>query len=1006
LETASGSAITRLGALEVTSGSNITRLGALETASGSAITRLSSIETVTGSNITRLSSLEARTGSYATTGSNTFVGGQYLSSSFNPTGFSTTASLYTDGGLRVSRDAYISGTLYLNNVTVFGTQSVAYISSSQLNIGTNLITVNTDIPSVRFGGLAVYDSGSTGLTGSILWDSQDNQWIYSNPSGSGFDSAMFLVGPRNTGALGGEVGINCNFLSKGNGMHHMTSSGIFENGSVTCFYGNSYVSASGAAAFNSVNILNGNPLRIYNTGNGDFGNLTFATATGFTADKAIQSCDKVGTADNKGFYLRGTSDSTHRLYYNSSDGSNVWEYNVPVKFNFYNTASPTTRMVLDTSGNMCVTNVISAGGCIGVGTTSPQDLLEVVGGTNQGINICASNQPRLGFFVGGTSVDNKIWDFIPQSNNTFIARVVNDAKSSASTWLSVTRNTTTITSICFPQTNPMVISGCVGIGIVPNSAGLRLAACTVLRVEGACSGEVSPDNFGISLGGLGSFRIDAPGVGGGRFVVNSDGNVSIGNPTPANKFTVCGNDIGFQGCPSMRFYVARGCAQTVGSIIFSTGNTSVACGWAEIGQTDANGDLYFKANPNAGGYTTRMVIKGDTGVTIFCCQVCAGVITGDSGATGTPSIVARVGSGGNNGTFGFGNNSNYRIRGGSDYGAMIFDTAGAEAMRIDSNGLVRISKILQIDDLQLNTPKYITFEANISAGANTSLGDIRWYNKQWDNSIKAQIVASTDTDITNGRLSFRTGTDSVNALERMRITSDGRSYFTCQLRVGAEGVASNFFLDIATAGCVVSGVPGTTNGPSISGIRIFNNCSATSNSLVGLWFSTGPHWAGLASGRCDSSSGWGTDLRFYTHEDNTANLDQSTERLRINGNGTVTFFAYGSGTLSTNSAGVISASDGRLKTKTRSVESGLCAIMQLQPTYYRWNECTAFHTEYEELGFIAQEVSCIIPEASPEPEQENKLKNYSDRAIIAMLTKGMQEQQCTINTLKTCLGIA
>jgi hypothetical protein len=114
-----------------------------------------------------------------------------------------------------------------------------------LNIGTNLITVNTDTPSVRFGGLAVYDSGSTGLTGSILWDSQDNQWIYSNPTGSDFDSAMFLVGPRNTGALGGEVGINCNFLSKGNGMHHMTSSGIFEDGSRTCFYGNTVVSSSG-----------------------------------------------------------------------------------------------------------------------------------------------------------------------------------------------------------------------------------------------------------------------------------------------------------------------------------------------------------------------------------------------------------------------------------------------------------------------------------------------------------------------------------------------------------------------------------------------------------------------------------------------------------------------------------------------------------------------------------------------------------------------------------------
>jgi hypothetical protein len=233
LNTASGSAITRLSALEVTSGSNITRISALEAASGSAITRLSALEVTSGSNISRLSSLESKTGSYATTGSNTFVGGQYISQSSNPTGFTTTASLYTDGGLRVSRDAYISGTLYLNNVTVFGTQSVAYISSSQLNIGTNLITVNTDTPSIRFGGLAVYDSGSTGLTGSILWDSQNNHWIYSNPSGSSYSGGMFISGPR-TSTLGSETGTTSCMLLAGQGGDHLTSSMIYHSSTVTC----------------------------------------------------------------------------------------------------------------------------------------------------------------------------------------------------------------------------------------------------------------------------------------------------------------------------------------------------------------------------------------------------------------------------------------------------------------------------------------------------------------------------------------------------------------------------------------------------------------------------------------------------------------------------------------------------------------------------------------------------------------------------------------------------
>jgi len=259
LEITSGSNITRISALEVASGSAINRLSALETASGSAISRLNSLEVTSGSNITRLTNLENRTGSYATTGSNTFVGGAYFSSSFNPTGFTTTASLYTDGGLRVTRDAYISGTLYLNNVTVFGTQSIAYISSSQLNIGTNIITVNTDTPSVRFGGLAVYDSGSTGLTGSILWDSQANHWVYSNPSGSSYSGGMFISGPR-TSTLGSETGTTACMLLAGQGGDHLTSSMIYHSSTATCFHGNSFISSSGAACFSGQVCAAGNLL--------------------------------------------------------------------------------------------------------------------------------------------------------------------------------------------------------------------------------------------------------------------------------------------------------------------------------------------------------------------------------------------------------------------------------------------------------------------------------------------------------------------------------------------------------------------------------------------------------------------------------------------------------------------------------------------------------------------------------------------------------------------------
>jgi hypothetical protein len=116
--------------------------------------------------------------------------------------------------------------------------------------------------------------------------------------------------------------------------------------------------------------------------------------------------------------------------------------------------------------------------------------------------------------------------------------------------------------------------------------------------------------------------------------------------------------------------------------------------------------------------------------------------------------------------------------------------------------------------------------------------------------------------------------------------------------------------------------------------------------------------------------------------------------------------ALTSGTVSSNADGVLSGSDGRLKNKTRPLENGLEKVLALVPTYFKWKKDSPFYTEqdYEELGFIAQEVGAVIPEASPEPET-NKVKNFHDRAIIAALVKAIQEQQIQIQNLQEQINI-
>lgn len=132
------------------------------------------------------------------------------------------------------------------NLTVFGTASYSYVSASQLNVGTNTISVNVAEPAQRFGGLVVYDSGSLShqATASFLWDSEKNKWIYQNVSGSGYDGGMAIFGPRNFDGLGNEQGTTNNALMKGQGGDHITSSRLFDDG--TNVYTNSDVQITGS----------------------------------------------------------------------------------------------------------------------------------------------------------------------------------------------------------------------------------------------------------------------------------------------------------------------------------------------------------------------------------------------------------------------------------------------------------------------------------------------------------------------------------------------------------------------------------------------------------------------------------------------------------------------------------------------------------------------------------------------------------------------------------------
>lgn len=148
----------------------------------------------------------------------------------------------------------VTGSLTITqNLTVLGSSSITYVTASQLAISSSVISVNVFEPVERFGGLKVYDSGSSNATASLLWDSLHNHWIYENVSGSDYVSAMFIAGPRNTGSLGEEPTLTSGRIVKSVGGDHIDNSIIIESGTTITVEGSlSANSLTGSINFNNL----------------------------------------------------------------------------------------------------------------------------------------------------------------------------------------------------------------------------------------------------------------------------------------------------------------------------------------------------------------------------------------------------------------------------------------------------------------------------------------------------------------------------------------------------------------------------------------------------------------------------------------------------------------------------------------------------------------------------------------------------------------------------------
>jgi hypothetical protein len=132
------------------------------------------------------------------------------------------ATLHVQGTISSSGNVSFGGNLTVSGLLTAVSTSIQYVTSSQLNVTDNKITVQSN-DLVRFGGLSVYDSGSSNATASIYWDSLNHNFIYENLGGSSYNSAIIIAGPQNTSTLGNEVGLTTNRIPVAVGTDHIDS---------------------------------------------------------------------------------------------------------------------------------------------------------------------------------------------------------------------------------------------------------------------------------------------------------------------------------------------------------------------------------------------------------------------------------------------------------------------------------------------------------------------------------------------------------------------------------------------------------------------------------------------------------------------------------------------------------------------------------------------------------------------------------------------------------------
>jgi hypothetical protein len=400
---------------------------------------------------------------------------------------------------------------------------------------------------------------------------------------------MLLSGPR-ASTLGTETTLTCNYIAKSGGGDHLYDSCIIDDGTTVCI--NANLKGSGTI-----------------TGTTIYGSTAVCSAVG-----KFTSCIDAGSGTFSGQLIfpttskmEGSAAPNFILASTSVAGSGVGPYQIFKTNNSDFGYIGSRDALLSTTGNM-----LSLLGCNGLSFHTGASYTERFSITSTGAATFACNVSVSGVLqVKSTSSTPSIWS---GQYGGAISILGDNSTSNRYIDLSIVDSTGALATQGLRLTN----SGNVGIGTTSPNFKTHIStgdATSITQPTAGTYGLYIQQNTSGNVGGIyiqdgasnsGNAIFVGDNNGAARFVINTDGNVGIGTPSPSYALEVCSNVADW----ASRIYNSNGAGNGLLVRVNNTSNSTTSFG------------VY-----NGTQYT--MAVLG-SGITNFACQVCSKRFIGSS----------------------------------------------------------------------------------------------------------------------------------------------------------------------------------------------------------------------------------------------------------------------------------------------------------------------------------------------------------------------------------------